>query len=425
VRFLLLTLIALSILVSCGSPIEDGYCNKTSFFVGERVSVYVNAKKNIKGGEISISDINGRKQLSFEVDLSSQVIKNRKPYENGFGYDTTFSFVIPDIKSGVYLVEDKIPFLVKSSEPTDITIVYPSNTENAYSSSGGKSTYGYNSSDKTPATVVSFERPIGLPFYSADFFKWIANNKDYSIGYICDKDLDDYNTFKNSKLLIVPGHSEYWSRNGRLNFDQYISEGRNALILSGNSMWWQVRYNDSNNQMICYKNLDKDPIHDPELKTINWTKPSLNLPVIKSIGLDFNFGGYGKKEDNGWDGYKIVNSSFPLFNGTGLNTGDIISLPTVEYDGANLVFDDSSDSVFLNNTEGFYKYNLIGYDLASRKKHSNGAWVIMQRDSLSGIVVNTGSTNWCSSEGINGKNSKEIKQITLNAIDLLLQAVNE
>ena len=44
----------------------------------------------------------------------------------------------------------------------------------------------------------------------------------------------------------------------------------------------------------------------------------------------------------------------------------------------------------------------------------------MQKTKESGMIINTGSTDWCGELGIEGKDSKKIKQITLNMIDLLL-----
>ena len=33
--------------------------------------------------------------------------------------------------------------------------------------------------------------------------------------------------------------------------------GGHALILSGNTMWWQVRYNEDKTKLICYFNIIK------------------------------------------------------------------------------------------------------------------------------------------------------------------------
>ena len=104
---------------------------------------------------------------------------------------------------------------------------------------------------------------------------------------ICDQDMDDYSEIQNSKILVVIGHSEYWTKAARLNFDQFVNSGKDAVILSGNTMWWQVRYNADKTKMICYKDEISDTISDPLLKTIAWPYPSLNYSVLTSIGADW------------------------------------------------------------------------------------------------------------------------------------------
>ncbi len=53
-------------------------------------------------------------------------------------------------------------------------------------------------------------------------------------------DLEDYSEIAGAKVVVIIGHSEYWTRRARENFDRYVLEGGNALVLSGNTMWWQV-----------------------------------------------------------------------------------------------------------------------------------------------------------------------------------------
>ena len=408
------------ILSSCGSRIMDGYTDKVSYSLSDSISIFINAEHDLKDYQIDITDINGNVLQSTSASVFPQTMQDDKPYQNGYGYQATTKISVPCLGSGVYLLGEKIPFIIKPENQFDILILYSSNTENAYCHSGGKSTYAYNSSNDKAATVVSFKRPIGLPTHSAEFLKWIAT-QNYNVGYICDQDLEDYQNIASAKLLIIPGHSEYWTRRARENFDRFINEGKDPLILSGNTMWWQVRYDSTESKMICCKYGSVDSNTTPLLRTICWTDPALEYDVIGSIGLDFDQGGYGKKQDNGWDGYKIVNSASPLLRGTGLNSGEVISLPTDEYDGAKLSFSSDSIQVALKNASGFYQYELIGYDLASRQAASNGAWIVMQKTKTSGVIINTGSTNWCKKEGMEGESSELIKKITLNMIDLLLK----
>ena len=40
------------------------------------------------------------------------------------------------MKSGLYLIENKIPFIIKTDELVDAMVIYPSNTINAYNNEG-------------------------------------------------------------------------------------------------------------------------------------------------------------------------------------------------------------------------------------------------------------------------------------------------
>jgi hypothetical protein len=234
------------------------------------------------------------------ANIFPQKIKNPNPWENGYGYEVTLSYSPQKLKSGIYFWENKISMIVKSSDPKDITVLYPSNTDNAYCVSGGLSMYSLPG----PAKIVSFLRPILNIHFSMSFLKWINQSEfNNSINYIADIDLDNELTLSDTKLLIVIGHSEYWTRKARMLVDQFVEQGHHMLVLSGNTMWWQVRYNSAKNQLICYKNEEEDPITDNLLKTTNWYESCVNYPIFNSIGCDFDLGGYGLNIDTGWDGF--------------------------------------------------------------------------------------------------------------------------
>ncbi len=421
IRFIFSISLLTVLFSSCGSSVIDGYSDRISYNVGDTLKLFLNSDSKKMNYSIDITTINGKFIDEISVNCHPQVINDDRAYENGFGYELTTEYIIPSLESGVYLFDGKIPFVVKPKEKKRILVVYSSNTENAYAFSGGKSLYGYNSTNQVAATTVSFQRPIDVSFHSTEFLKWMEEQEEYDVGYICDQDLDHYESFSAADLLIVPGHSEYWTRKARLNFDQFIDSGKNALILSGNTMYWQVRYSEDGNQMICYKNLENDPEPNNQLKTFIWTDSVLQYPVLNSIGLDFEHGGFGLRDDKGWDGYKITNSNHALFKGLNLKNGDVLSIPSDEYDGAILKFSKDSTSVELIDEVGFFNYELLGYDLGSRSSITNGAWVIMQKSETSGMIINTGTTDWCSPQGIGGDDADLIQVITKRMIDRLLK----
>jgi len=306
---------------------------------------------------------------------------------------------------------------VKTISNVDAIIIYPSNTGNAYNAFGGRSLY-----TNPRAQTVSFLRPQYLRHFARPFLQW-ASNTTYNFGYICDYDVDDHNNLSNSDIIIIPGHSEYWTRNARENFDNFINSGKDAIILSGNNMWWQVRYEDNGNKMVCYKN-DSDPIGNILLETINWFKPSLEYPIIESLGADYFHGGYGLYNDFGWDGYKIVKPESPLFAGCDFTFNEILSMPHVEIDSVPISeFLEDGTPIIDNSNLGFYKIELLAYDQVARYDDgslSQGTFIVFQKSETTGIIINTATTNWCK-EGFNGIDNEKVEIITRNMIDLLME----
>jgi hypothetical protein len=368
-----------------------------SYVPGDTVNVYLSGPAQ-DNATISLLDTKRNKLLSISTPIITQTIKSAKPWVDGFMYDKTFSFKIPnDFKSGIYTWMGNIPFICKSpNKAVDITVIYPSNTMNAYNSSGGKSLYVPDEGNK--ATIVSFLRSNIM--YYEDFYQWI-DKQSYSINYVADSDLDDYTEIENSKIVIITGHSEYWTRKARLNIDKFIDSGKNLLVLSGNTMWWQVRYNKD--KMICYKNNIVDPLKDTIYSTDCWTAAELNYPVTSSIAADFAGGGLGRTLPGRWEGYKITNANSPLLAGTGLKNGDILPLKTTEYDGipvVKLFALGSKEIPVIDNTKlNFYKSELLGYDFAENAVRSDelgfGTFVVAKKSETSGTVVNTASMDWC------------------------------
>jgi hypothetical protein len=362
-------------------------------------------------------DLEGKKVAGFMANVFPQEMQKNKPYENGFGYKASLKIKVPNLKSGVYQWEDRIPIIIKRANPK-IVVVYSSNRENAYCSAGGKSLYSFNSSDLKPAQKVSFLRPMKLPRHAEPFLRWFELQPFDDIGYIADVDLDKYDVWSSASLLIITGHSEYWTLQARKNFDRFVNEGKDAMILSGNTMWWQVRYNKVKSQLICYKSKDEDPTLNGKLKTINWNDKKLKYSISKSIGVEFPNAGYGRKTDKGWDGFKILTHS-PLLEGTSLKKGDVLSLASDETDGAPLAgFTADSDPIANMQALGFLKMEIVGYDKVFRlEKEGYATWVVFKRSVSSGIIINTATTDWCSSQGISNQN---VKTITLNMVRKLL-----
>jgi hypothetical protein len=318
---------------SANPIIIDGYTDRSSAFPGDSVGLHLHATAAYQDFTVNLFDLRGKIVHTNTIHVFPQKIQSRA-FESGFGYIRSANVAVPYLPSGVYLWENKIPFIIKHPNPR-IIVIYPSNTESAYNNAGGKSLYGFNSTDQKGATIVSFHRPAGIERFSEAFLRWMHTENNMEVGYIADIDMDRYAEIKKANLLIIPGHSEYWTLSARKNFDRFVENGNSAMVLSGNTMWWQVRYSDKRDKLICYRNIESDKGSPAKLKTINWNDPLLDYPILRSLGTDFSYAGYGAKVDKGWDGYKIIANS-PLLVGTGIKVGDILPLRSQEADGAPL-----------------------------------------------------------------------------------------
>lgn len=181
-----------------------------------------------------------------------------------------------------------------------LAVVFNEFTVQAYSElEDGRSLYNI----KTDPAYVNLKRQLpsrgyGNYLISYKRFTELLRSKGYDVIKLTDRDLDSGNIFnKQFDLLILFDHSEYWSYTMKENFDAYVKQGKNVLILSGNNCYWKVRIND--NRMVCYKFGSADPIQQKEYVTGKFISLSKTrndiLPEYLSTGLAFDYAGYPVK----------------------------------------------------------------------------------------------------------------------------------
>ena len=248
---------------------------------------------------------------------------------------------------------------IKAAQPgshSKVLVLDSLPTKIAYSPIGGKSFYGFNSSNGQASSQVGMERPTGRGQWTEhrEFVGWLDQE---GIAYEAASMMDlhrDPSLLGHYNLVILVGHNEYWSKEMRDNWDNYLTTGGNAAIFSGNTMWWQVRFSEDAKQMICYKNAMADPLYgiDNSRVTTNWFNHPINRPENLSIGVSFRHGGYhdytengvqyyvknGMDDDGSNGGFKVTDASHWIFEGTGLSNGSIFGrasgISGYEVDGA-------------------------------------------------------------------------------------------
>ena len=156
--------------------------------------------------------------------------------------------------------------------------------------------------------------------------------------------------------MLSVGHDEYWSWGMRDAVDAFVERGGNLAIFSGNTAYWQVRYEDDGRTMVCYKYAARE--HDPvmgtdrqRLLTSIWSDPLIGRPENLTTGLSFCRGGYvrfGRAVPRSTGAYTVWRPEHWAFDGTNLRYGDPLGLGSYivayEVDGCDLKLKDGLPS---------------------------------------------------------------------------------
>ncbi|HZT91277.1 MAG TPA: N,N-dimethylformamidase beta subunit family domain-containing protein [Gaiellaceae bacterium] len=226
---------------------------------------------------------------------------------------------------------DVVPFVVRpgpSAAGARILVVAPVNTWQAYNTWGGKSLYvnllGPNA--KAYARAVSFDRPYDaytsrmLLYWEYPLVRFLERN-GYDVAYETDVDVDrDPAALSGHALVVVAGHSEYWTPGMRDAFEAARAAGTNLAFVGGNDGYWQARYADARRTLLEYRSAQLDPSPAAATKTVRFRDLQPPRPECSLVGVEWQ-GGW---ESNGLaPAYTVVPSSLrePWFRGTGFTGG--------------------------------------------------------------------------------------------------------
>ena len=387
-------------------PLVEGYADRQSYAAGEVVEVHCSSR--VPTITASVARV-GRERV--EVWRREGIAVGEHPFPDdayavGCGWPVAFSVDVDTAwPSGFYEVSLQAEgavgevaraeaFFVVRSAPTSATdaiVVLATNTYNAYNQWGGRCLY-------SDAVKVSFDRPVErgylrrpaapdeapydgrvaslpdqpdeehlqLQQYLADhdyplwcassgwhnwerrFVQW-AESEGFTLDYAVNSDLEFHpEVLDGRRLMLSIGHDEYWSWAMRDRVDAFVEGGGLWAIFSGNTCFWQVRYEDDGRTMVCYKSraTSEDPVvgtGDGHLVTSTWSLPSIGRPEAQTIGLSFTRGGYarvGQATPRSSGGYSIHRPDHPVFAGTDLRYGDVLGgssrIVGYEVDGCEL-----------------------------------------------------------------------------------------
>jgi N,N-dimethylformamidase len=182
----------------------------------------------------------------------------------------------------------------------------------------------------------------------ADRFSQVwLEEQGYDHDVVSDLDLHrDPGLLRGYKAVMIVGHNEYWSEPMYRSLDGYLRGGGNLIVLSGNTMFWRVSFNDEGTVMECRK-ADAAGRQVPATRRGEaWHSDDghrggmmreCGLPGINLIALDcLGFNAPSQAEQFG--PYVVESPEHFLFNTpekTGLKRGDEIGLSAGGFPCAN------------------------------------------------------------------------------------------
>jgi hypothetical protein len=194
-----------------------------------------------------------------------------------------------------------VPLIVRepASADSSILLVAPVDTWQAYNVWGGKSLYGSRIGDpKSYAREVSFDRPYdptSSPLQSSLYWEYplvrFLERYGYDVSYTTDVDVDQNpSELSRHRLVIIAGHSEYWTKGI---FDAYQAArdaGTNLAFLGGNDGYWQIRYADDRRSIVEWRSAGLDPDPDATEKTVRFRDLRPPRPECQLTGLEWQGG---------------------------------------------------------------------------------------------------------------------------------------
>jgi hypothetical protein len=349
-----------------------------------------------------------------------------------------------DWPSGVYTVklddgERTVwsSFLIRGSGGEGrILIMLPTDTEEAYNDWGGWSFY-----TNPPTPVVSYARPRSLSLFgiyagTVQLLRWLER-EGIAYAVASDSDIhDDPDLLFAYPGVVIPGHSEYWTRGMRTAVEEYIAARGSVISLSGNTCWWQTRVeeDEAGRRLVCYKyDSWNDPFRslEPSLVTTHWDEPPVSDPPTRFLGLSWREGGMVNWSTasncpcaydwlTGHGGYRVFGTAHWAFAGTGLADGDTLgrgaAIVGYEVDGARIEWSEGRPSILPGGGTP-EEFAVLGMAPCwnQYRPDSSGVALMGIIDRGASFVWNSGTTGWCWGLAAD----PAVQRITMNLIDHL------
>ncbi|HEY0160114.1 MAG TPA: N,N-dimethylformamidase beta subunit family domain-containing protein [Thermoanaerobaculia bacterium] len=411
---------------------QGGYADQTSVSQGGSISFRIATAVSPFTLEI-VNLANPAAVMVAIPGLTSQVRDCTGLSSDGCRWPVTATLDIPaNWPSGYYAARFPVSgggvryifFVVREAQPASPTLVVVStHTYQAYNSFGYLNVYPSNSPARVP--VVSFDRPYhdneGLgrfPRWDKPFLEFlVANNIPFAVA--TDTDLEDPVLLARYKLLVLVGHSEYWTSTARANVEAFSANGGHIAVFGGNTMWWQVRLQDNARRMVVYKSAALDPENgvNDSVVTVNWFAPPVYRPENLLFGASFRNSGYTNRDRNvpaeQRKPYTVTDPSSWVFEGSGLQRGVQFGHLAAGGEGDGAIFNCGLDGL-ATEVEGSDGTPLNFHVLATVPGEQGYATIGIYTNAQGGAVFNGGTQDWAL-----GLADPLIARMTLNVLQRL------
>jgi hypothetical protein len=344
---------------------EGGYASATSVLQGSSIGLHI--ATSVNPFTVQVVNLANPNTVLASRELRSQARNCSGRAASGCAWPVTTTIDVPfSWPSGYYgalfptaLGMRWITFVVKPAFPgnrTPIVVVSSTHTYQAYNDYGGRSAYPTN--DPYRATTLSFDRPYAMenglgrfPLWERNFVDWMTQtNRPFDV--ITDTDLENATALQPYRVVVLVGHSEYWTATARRALEQFSARGGHIAVFGGNTMWWQVRLEDNARTLVAFKGAQFDPAlgKNDNLVTTNWFTHPVNQPENRVLGASFRHGGYANRAfPNDPTNYAmlpveqrtpwtVTDASHWVFEGTGVRNGDAFGRETAGLEVDGVVF---------------------------------------------------------------------------------------
>jgi hypothetical protein len=317
-------------------------------------------------------------------------------------------------------------------------VMIPVTTSAAYNEWGGHSLYAINA----PAvTQVSLDRPgsvmVGTwgpgttrmggwgPRWEEIFVRWLE--RGYTAEYCTSLDLhQDPALLAPYQLLVLVGHDEYWSKEMRDRAEAFVAGGGNIAIFSGNTCYWQVRFEDGGRTMVCARD-EWDLMSGTQLASTRWDSPQVDRPENTLTGVSTRYGAIGNMGSYPAVDYTVRFPEHWVFQGTGLAKGDgfgryttqagTTSIVGYECDAAHVEW--QGDVPVVTGTDGTPRNFVVlaNADLSGFQAQKGNATMGLYLHR--GVVFTASTTNWVHGLSADFALLPAVDRITRNVLDRL------